>query len=445
MFRVDMPTVTMDRIRGMVELRDLVRKLIDMQLHDYSEHEIQEQQSKLRYNYDLFARRHGRISSTANARAFEKDSSYYLLCSLEILDDEGKLKGKSPMFTKRTIQQAKEVTSVDTSVEALAVSIAKKAKVDMPYMAKLTGFTEEKVATDLKGIIFRDLGGGAKAKQELKNMGADKQEGAAEFFSSCPFVTADDYLSGNVREKFEFAQTLQEKWNAEGWHDIGGEIAVNVQSLEQVQPKELEAHEIAVRLGSTWVDKEYYKQFMFEILETPRISQSVMDVNYSSFGRSGGDWHIEGKKQISSSDVAATSTFGTNRMNAYEIMEATLNLRDARVNDRVEVNGKVTYPINKDATIAVLEKQKALKEAFKDWIYKDPTRRQTIVAKYNKLFNSTRVREFNGKHIEFAGASPDIKLMEHQRGAIARILYGGNTLLAHEVGAGKTFEMILRT
>jgi N12 class adenine-specific DNA methylase len=361
---------------------------------------------------------------------------------LEITDEDGNLKAKSDMFTKRTIRQTQEITSVDTSVEALAVSIAKKARVDMPFMAQLTGFTEEKIAQDLQGIIFRDLGAGRNSVMDLRGMDAHEKTGAENFLESRRFVTADEYLSGNVRDKLAFARQLYEKWNAEGWHDIGSQIAANVQALEQVQPKDLEAHEIAVRLGSTWIDPEYYKQFMFEVLKTPPASKNVIDVNYSEFGKSGGEWKISGKNSVSQSDVTATNTFGTARMNAYQIMEDTLNLRDVRVNDRVEKDGKVSYVINKEATIAALEKQTALKEAFKDWIFSDPQRRQTLVAKYNEKFNSTRVREYDGSHIEFAGASPEISLMPHQRGAIARILYGGNTLLAHEVGAGKTFEMV---
>ena len=442
MHLVDMPKATLERVKGMVELRDITRELIDLQLYDANPEDIAAKQAQLNERYDKFTKKHGLINASANARAFNKDSSYYLLCSLEVLDDDGNLKRKSDMFSKRTIQQEQEITSAGTSVEALAVSIAKKARVDMPYMAQLTGFAEDKIVQDLQGIIFRDLGGGKDSMLELRRMDAHEHEGAKAFLESRPFVTADDYLSSNVREKLVFARDLVEKWNAEGWTDLSDQTVVNVQSLEKIQPKNLEAHEISVRLGSTWVDPEYFKQFMFETLQTPSNNQKVMDVKYSEYGKSGGEWRIEGKNTIPGTDVTATNTYGTSRINAYEILEATLNLRDVRVNDRKEVNGKVTYPINREATVAALEKQKVLKEAFKDWIYAEPSRRQALTAKYNELFNSTKVREFNGDHIEFAGASPEIELMPHQRGAIARILYGGNTLLAHEVGAGKTFEMV---
>ena len=411
MYLVNKPAATMARISGMVDLRDCTRKLIDMQLENYSDEEIQKQQAVLNHLYDNFTKKHGLINSTANARAFDEDSSYYLLASLEDIDDDGKLERKSDIFTKRTIKYEKKITSVDTSTEALAISIAQKARVNMPFMTELTGFTEEKIATDLRGIIF-----------ELPNLLTPNGEKI--------YVTADEYLSGNVREK------LAEARIAAADNPI---FEVNVNALEQAQPKALDASEISVRIGSTWVDKEYYSQFMYELLKTPANLKDAIGLHYSE---ATGEWSISGKTIVRADDVLARTTYGTIRANAYAILEQSLNLRDIRIYDISEENGKIIRTLNKKDTILAQQKQEAIKQAFKEWIFKDPDRRQALVAKYNTLFNSTRPRQFDGSHIEFAGASPEISLRPHQRGAIARILYGGNTLLAHEVGAGKSFEMI---
>ena len=410
MFLVEMPAATMERVRGMVELRDCVRKLIDMQLYDYPAHEIQAQQQELNTLYDSFTKKHGLINATANARAFQTDSSYYLLSSLEILDDDKKFERKSDMFTKRTIKQHREVTSVDTSSEALAVSIGQKARVDLPYMAQLTGFTHEKIAADLQGVIFKD----------------PKTHG----FNEPRYVTADEYLSGNVREKLLFANQMVGMYP---------EYEVNVKALEAAQPTDLDASEIAVRLGSTWVDKEYIEQFMYELLQPPNYFRDEIQVKFSELT---GEWSITGKARTRYDDVLANVTYGTSRANAYKILEDSLNLRDVRIYDTKEVDGKDTRVLNRKETMLAAQKQDAIKQAFKDWVFKDPERRQDLVATYNERFNSTRPREYDGSHIQFSGMSPEITLKPHQTAAIARILYGGNTLLAHEVGAGKTFEMV---
>jgi len=412
MYRMDsLPAATTERIRGMVELRDCTRTLIDMQLADYPDTAITAQQAQLNTLYDNFTRKHGLINSSANARAFEEDSSYYLLASLEKIDENGALERKSDMFTKRTIKQFVQIDSVDTSAEALAVSISRKARVNMPFMRELTGFSEEKIVADLQGVIF-----------ELPN--------ARDITGEKIYVPANEYLSGNVREKLAVAREVAVENTA---------FAVNVAALEQAQPAELEASEIGVRLGSTWVDREHYQQFMYELLQTPVYQQSAIKLHYSDIT---GEWSISGKTVPRSDDVLVRTTFGTERTNAYKIFEDSLNLRDTRIYDAAEVNGKEVRELNKKATMLAQQKQESIKEAFKSWIFADADRRKTLVEKYNVLFNSTRTREFDGSHIEFAGASPEISLRPHQRGAIARILYGGNTLLAHEVGAGKTFEMI---
>ncbi|MDR1703319.1 MAG: DEAD/DEAH box helicase family protein, partial [Clostridiales bacterium] len=429
MYPVDMPAATLERVKGMVELRDVTRMLIDLQLDDYPEHTIKKKQAELNRLYDAFTRKFGLVNDSANARAFQADSSYYLLCSLEILDENSKLKRKSDMFTKRTIKQKKVITSVDTSSEALAVSIGEKARVDIDYMAALTGFTPEKILTDLEGVIFCDIGN---PNESLTNFDPDSMKSYEKF----PLVTADEYLSGNVREKLARARWFQ-KDAGDTFHGIN--VSGNVKALEQAQPKDLEAGEIAVRLGATWIDKSYCQEFMYELLKTPFYLQNAIQVSYSEHT---GEWNISGKTQVSYNDVLANVTYGTSRVNAYKIIEETLNLKDVRVYDTKIVDGKEQRILNKKETTLAAQRQDAVKLAFKEWIFKDPERRQTLVALYNARFNSTRPREYDGSHIMFGGMSPEIMLMKHQTGAAARVLYGGNTLLAHEVGAGKTFEMV---
>jgi len=396
----------------MVELRECVRELIDYQLYDYSDDDISAKQAELNVMYDSFTTKYGLINSSANNKAFSVDSAYYLLCSLEVIDENGNLERKSDMFTKRTIKQKVEVTSVDTSVEALAVSIAKKARVDIDFMQNLTGFGEEKIVGDLRGVIFLDI------------------ENSTE--QNKVYVTADEYLSGNVRRNLESAQAAQ-AIHPDGRYDF------NVKALEQAQPKDLDASEISVRLGTTWIDKNYVNDFVFELLKTPRYLQHMIKVNYSEHT---GEWNIEGKSRASYSDVLANVTYGTSRANAYKIIEETLNLKDVRIYDAKIEDGKEIRVLNKKETTLAQQKQEAIKQAFKDWIFTDPERRQVLVKKYNELYNSIRTREYDGSHIEFSGISPEITLKQHQKDAVARILYGGNTLLAHEVGAGKTFEMV---
>ena len=405
MYPLDVPATTQERIKGMTKMRDCVRELIDYQLNDHSDLKIQAKQSELNTLYDGFTKKHGLINSRINHRAFKADSSYYLLCSLEVLDDDSKLKRKSDMFSKRTIRQKITVTSVDTSSEALVVSIGQKAKVDIAFMQELTGFTEEKIISDLQNVIFR-----------IPNTNT--------------YVPADEYLSGNVRDKLHIARQAAES---------NPDYDINVKALEQAQPKELEAGEIAVSLGSTWVNKDYIQQFMYETLQTPGYLQDDIQVNYSERT---GDWNISGKSRPSYDDVLANVTYGTSRANAYKILEDSLNLRDVRIFNTVIEDGKEKRVLDKTETTLAAQKQDAIKQAFKDWVYRDPDRRQDLVSTYNKLFNSTRPREYDGSHIEFAGMSPEIVLKPHQTNAIARILYGGNTLLAHEVGAGKSFVMI---
>ena len=411
---VDMPAATLERVRGMVALRDCCHQLIDYQLHDYSEAYIQAKQAELSTLYDSFSRKYGLISDSANSKAFSADSAYYLLSSLEIIDENGKLERKSDMFSKRTIKQKTVITSVDTAADALAVSISEKARVDMDYMCALTGFTQEKVLADLQGVIFLNIGS------------ADSQ--------AKTYVTADEYLSGNVREKLCLVRAAAETLG-------NGSFDANIRALEQAQPKDLEASEVSVRLGSTWIDKQYVRDFMYELLQTPFYlksrgsSKGAIDVNYSEHT---GEWNVTGKTKTSYSDVLANTTYGTSRKNAYQIIEDSLNLKDVRVYDTVVRDGKEQRVLNKKETTLAQQKQESIKTAFKDWIFSDPERRQTLVRQYNEQFNSTRPREYDGSHIEFAGITPEIELKEHQTSAIARIMYGGNTLLAHEVGAGKS-------
>ena len=396
---------TQERVKGMIELRDCVRKLIDLQLTDGSDAEIRAQQEELGRLYDAFSAEYGIINGKANGRAFEGDSSYYLLCSLEILDEDRKLKRKADIFSKRTIRRRKPVTQVDTASEALAVSIGERAKVDLPFMARLTGKAEDEIVADLQGVIFLD---------PLEQT----------------WQTADEYLSGNVRAKLRVAQTTAESDSS---------FAVNVEALQAAQPKDLDASEIDVRLGTTWVDKAYIQRFMIELLGIPYYEQRRIHVNYAP---QTAEWSIDGKSLLSE-NVNNYMKYGTRRAPALKILEDTLNLRDTRVYDVVQdENGREKRELNQKETTIAQQKQQAIKDAFHDWVWKDPTRRHELVTRYNELFNSTRPREYDGSHIVFDGMNPEITLREHQRTAIAHVLYGGNTLLAHQVGAGKTFEMV---
>ena len=397
-----------ERVKGLAELRDCVHRLIDLQMWESDDISIRTEQQKLNRLYDRFTEKYGLINSRGNALAFADDSSYYLLCSLEVLDDEDKtkLKSKADMFTKRTIKQQRSVDSVDTAAEALALSIGEKACVDMAYMSRLTGKSEEDLIDELNGVIFLDPVYG-------------------------DWQTADEYLSGNVRQK------LREAENAAV--DSPGYLP-NVEALRAAQPKDLDASEIEVRLGATWIDKKYIQQFMFELLEPPLYARRSLEVNYSEFTA---EWNISGKNSIPYNDINARMTYGTDCANAYKILEDTLNLRDVRIYDTVrDADGKEKRVLNSKETTLAQQKQQAIKEAFRDWIWRDPNRRRELVQLYNERFNSTRPREYDGRHLIFPGMNPEITLREHQLNAIAHDLYGGNTLLAHEVGAGKTFEMI---
>jgi N12 class adenine-specific DNA methylase len=401
-----------ERIIGMVEIRECVNNLIRYQLEDYSEETIKQEQENLNSLYDSFTAEYGLINSRGNSLAFSDDNSYYLLCSLEDVDENGNLRAKADMFTKRTIKKRVAVDSVDTASEALALSISEKAKVDMEYMGKLTGLSEEQIAGDLRGVIFPV---------------------PMSYDSSTPtrYVTADEYLSGNVREKLHTAKLAAQ---------TSDRYIPNVEALETAQPKDLDASEIDVRLGATWIDKEYIQQFMYELFDTPYRQQEQIEVKYTSFTA---EWSITNKNAIGYNNVAAYVTYGTDRANAYRILEDTLNLRDIRIYDTVtDPEGKEKRVLNKDATTLAQQKQKAIKNEFRDWIWKDANRRQNLVKTYNEKFNSIRPREYDGQHINFVGINPEISLRPHQVNAIAHILYGDNTLLAHEVGAGKTFEMV---
>ena len=411
MYPVDLPATTLERIKGMIGLRDCVQELIALQLDDYGENEIRAKQMELSDLYDGFIAEYGLINSTANNRAFNADSAYYLLCSLEILDEDGNLQRKADMFTKRTIKQKTVITHVDTPSEALAVSIGERARVDLAYMSELTGMSEEALAEELQGVIFLNIGS------------ADSQEKV--------YVTADEYLSGNIRKKLEYAEAAAMTVPS---------LQVNVEALRAVMPKDLEAGEISVRLGSTWIDPEYVQEFMYELLNTNWRAQNIYQVKYHQYT---GEWQVTGKGKSQFSDIPATVTYGTGRMNAYQIIDDTLNLRDVRVYDyKEDADGKERRVLNKKETMLAQQKQELIKQKFKDWIWNEPERRQTLVQKYNEMFNSVRTREYDGSHITFGGISPEIELKPHQLNAIAHILYGGNTLLAHVVGAGKTFEMV---
>ena len=409
---VEVSKTAESRIRGMIELRDCVRTLLEYQTEDYPDEEIQAQQAKLNTLYDAFTRKYGLINSRGNAIAFDQDSSYFLLCSLEILDEDRNLKRKADLFTKRTIRSHRPAEKVDTAVEALAPSIGEKAHVDMEYMGKLTGKDEETLFSDLNGVIFLN------PAYTGENDGHEK------------YLPADEYLSGNVRQKWVVAKAKAEQ---------DPQYQINAEALAQVQPTDLTASEISVRLGATWLDTEYVRRFIFETLGTPRSAQWGMKVHYSKIT---GEWRIEGKSK-DRGNVKAISTYGTKRVNAYEIIEDSLNLKDVRIFDyQYDEDGRRIAVLNKKETAIAQSKQELIKEAFAEWIWKDPDRREAICKTYNILFNSNRPREYDGSHINFSGMNPEITLRKHQVNAIAHILYGGNTLLAHVVGAGKTFEMV---
>ena len=407
MTKPDFNATAKERAKGMVELRDCVQKLISQQMDGFiSDDTIRQTQAELNTLYDGFTAKYGLINSRANALAFAEDSSYYLLCSLEELDEDKNLKRKADMFTRRTIRAHEAVTSVDTASEALALSISEKACVDMAYMSKLTGKSQDELINELNGVIFLDPVRGE-------------------------WQTADEYLSGNVRQKLREAEQAAQ--------DSPGYLP-NVEALRQAQPKDLDASEIEVRLGATWIDPSYIREFMWETFETPFYQQRMIDVNYSAFTA---EWNIRNKNAVSYSNIAAYMTYGTERANAYKILEDTLNLRDVRIYDtKHDADGRERRVLNSKETTLAQQKQQAIRDAFRDWIWRDPDRRHTLVARYNELFNSTRPREYDGSHITFAGMNPEIRLREHQLNAVAHVLYGGNTLLAHEVGAGKTFEMV---
>ena len=413
MVRPDLNATAEARVKGLVGLRDCVQQLIDLEMDAAApDADIRAQMAELNRRYDDFSAKYGLINDRANRLAFADDSSYYLLCALEVLDEDGRLERKADMFTKRTIKPHEAVTTVDTASEALAVSISEKACVDMAYMEQLTGKTGEELADELRGVIFR-------------------VPGQTEPDGTPHYVTADEYLSGNVRRKLRQAQRAAEQDPA---------FAVNVEALTAAQPKDLDASEIEVRLGATWIDKEYIQQFMYETFDTPFYLQRSIEVHYSAFTA---EWQISGKNAVGQRDVAAYTTYGTGRANAYKILEDSLNLRDVRIYDTVEdADGKERRVLNAKETTLAAQKQQAIREAFKDWIWRDPERRQALVRQYNEEMNATRPREYDGSHIVFGGMNPSITLREHQKNAIAHVLYGGNTLLAHEVGAGKTFEMV---
>ena len=408
--RMTPATVSMtaeNRIKGLIEIRDCVRRLIEYQTEDYPEEMIRTEQENLNRLYDSYAEKYGLINSRGNYLAFASDESYFLLCSLEVLDDEGNFKRKADMFTKRTIKPHREVTSVETSSEALALSIGEKARVDLPYMEQLTGKTQDEIVKDLHGVIFK-----------VPNS------------EPVSYAAADEYLSGNVRTKLIIAQAAAKD---------DPELTVNVEALKQVIPKDLSAAEISVRLGTTWIPQEDIQQFVMELLTPSQYARGKIKVRYTEFN---GDWFIENKSS-DLDNVKANSTYGTKRASAYRIIEDTLNLRDVRIFDYVyDEHGNKKAVFNAKETTAAQAKQEAIKQAFADWIWKDPERRNRLVRYYNDTFNCIRPREYDGSHITFGGISPEITLRPHQVNAIAHILYGGNTLLAHKVGAGKTFEMV---
>ena len=422
MVKPELNATAAERVKGMVALRDCVNELIALQMDEYSaESRIQEAQAELNRLYDAFSAKHGLINDRANRLAFSDDSSYYLLCSLEVLDDDGKLERKADMFHKRTIKQQRSVDSVDTASEALAVCIGEKACVDLDFMASLMGSSEKipQIVEDLKGVIYKEPNSGP----------FDLQDGGEHWAKG--WQTADEYLSGNVRQKLRTAQRVAAR---------DPFFAGNVDALIAAQPKDLEASEIEVRLGVTWLDKKYIEQFMYETFETPRYLRGQIEISYVPYTA---EWQVSRKSMVRYNDVAAFTTYGTDRASAYRLLEDALNLRDIRIYDTIEdADGRERRVLNAKETTLAAQKQQLIRDAFKDWIWKDPERRETLVRQYNEEMNSTRPREYDGSHIVFSGMNPEITLREHQKNAIAHVLYGGNTLLAHEVGAGKTFEMV---
>ena len=422
MVRPELNSTAKERVKGMVALRNCVNELIDLQMSEWTpDAKIEEKQGELNRLYDSYTAKYGLINDRPNRLAFADDSSYYLLCSLEVLDEDRKLERKADFFSKRTIKQNRSVTHVDTAVEALTVSIGEKARVDLGFMASLMGGSEKipQIVEDLKGIIFKEPSSGP---FDYAENGENWSKG---------WQTADEYLSGNVRKKLREAKRAAER---------NPDFNINVEALEKAQPKDLDASEIEVRIGSTWVDKEVFQQFMYETFETPFYMKRNIQVEYSPLTA---EWHITGKSSPNWADVMAYTTFGTGRANAYEIMEDTLNLRDVRIYDTIKDDeGKERRVLNSKETTLAAQKQQAIKDAFQDWVWKDPRRRETLVKQYNELMNSTRPREYDGSFLVFSGMNPEIHLREHQKNAIAHVIYGGNTMLAHEVGAGKTFEMV---
>ena len=413
MTQVELSDTAKGRVTGIVELRQIVNELIQQQLEDYPDADIKATQERLNAAYDAFTAKYGLLNDRRNGRLFEQDSSYYLLCSLENLDEQGQLKSKAAMFTKRTIRPERTVTSVDTPSEALAVSIGEHGRVDLPYMAELLGTPGEygRITTELSGVIFKD-------------------PAAAPTDPEAGWQMADEYLSGDVRSKLRMAQFAAE---------TNPEFAVNVEALTKAQPRELEASEIDVRLGATWLDPDIIQKFMTETFQIPYYLRHAVKVRYSPYTA---EWRVEGKTATGRGDIISSETYGTSRANAYKILEETLNLKDVRIYDPIEdAEGKPKRVLNKRETMLAQQKQQVIKDAFANWVWQDPQRRIALVKQYNELFNSTRPREYDGSHIKFVGMNPEITLREHQRNAIAHVLYGGNTLLAHEVGAGKTYEM----
>ena len=419
---VEVSVTAENRIRGMIALRDCVRRLIDYQTEGYPDEEIQKEQAQLNTLYDEYTKKYGLLSSRGNSLAFGEDSSYFLLCSLEVLDEEGNFKRKADMFTKRTIRPHVAVTSVDTASEALAVSIAEKARVDMPFMAELSGKTEQELETELAGVIFRDVNC-AERKEEIPLAFADLERYA--------FVTADEYLSGNVRRKLRMVKALCEVLPEEK----ASLLQQNVTALEAVQPVDLTAGEIGVRIGVNWVPREIYEQFLYEVIGTSAYARDKIHVLYSPHS---GEWNVT-NKSFDGSNIKAVTTYGTKRINAYHIFEQTLNQKDVRIYDtKLDANGNEVRVLNKKETAIAQDRQELIKAKFAEWVWRDIDRRERLCGIYNETFNAVRPREYDGQHICFSGMNPEITLRKHQINAIAHIMYGGNTLLAHEVGAGKS-------
>ena len=410
---VEVSATAENRIKGMIAIRNSVRTLIELQTEDYPDSEIKAEQERLNRLYDTFSGKYGLINSRANTSAFSQDSSFSLLSALEIIGEDGELERKADMFSKRTIKPHTPVTSVDTASEALAVSLGEKATIDMDYMMELSGKSENEIFEDLKGVIFLN------PLYEYGNSYEPK------------YLMTDEYLSGNVREKLRIAKNSAELYPED--------YKVNVEALQKVQPKDLTASEISVRLGATWLPPDDVQEFIFHLLETPRYAQWNIKVHFSPFTS---EWNIEGKS-YDKGNVRAYNTYGTSRINAYKIIEETLNLKDVRIFDYIEDDeGRKKAVLNKKETAIAQSKQEMIKQEFQDWIWSDPERRERLCKSYNEKFNSVRPREYDGSHIIFNGMNPEIELREHQKNAVAHILYGGNTLLAHAVGAGKTFEMV---